>query len=77
MYSHMELDESELRLKGELIIGDVRVPSEAPDTSLLSGRISGAFPAKRRCSAGNHSSAASGGCLGDASLLWQKAYCHA
>ena len=39
VHSHMELDESELRLKGELIIGDVRVPSEAPDTSLLSGRI--------------------------------------
>ncbi len=37
--SYMVLDEKELRLNGELIIGDVSVPSEAPDTPLLSGRI--------------------------------------
>ncbi|KAE8438968.1 MULTISPECIES: DUF945 family protein [Halomonadaceae] len=39
LHSHMELDESELRLKGELVVGDVHVPSEAPDTPLLNGRI--------------------------------------
>ncbi|MEL7969102.1 DUF945 family protein [Vreelandella neptunia] len=37
--SHMVLDESELRIKGDLEIGDVMVPSEAPDMPLLSGRI--------------------------------------
>lgn len=37
--SHMELDERELRLTGELVVGEVKVPSEAPDTPLLSGRI--------------------------------------
>lgn len=39
IHSHIELDENELRLKGELIVGDVMVPSEEPDTPLLSGRI--------------------------------------
>ncbi|AIA76802.1 DUF945 family protein [Halomonas sp. XH26] len=39
VHSHMVLDEQELRLNGELIIGEVSVPSEAPDTPLLSGRI--------------------------------------
>ncbi|QNI02457.1 DUF945 family protein [Halomonas sp. SH5A2] len=33
--SRMMLDEQELRLKGELHIGEVRVPSEAPETPLL------------------------------------------
>ncbi|WP_386082950.1 DUF945 family protein [Vreelandella sp. F11] len=37
--SHMVLDESELRIKGDLAIGDVMVPSEAPDMPLLNGRI--------------------------------------
>lgn len=37
--SHMVLDESELRIKGDLEVGDVVVPSEAPDTPLLNGRI--------------------------------------
>lgn len=37
--SHMELDERELRITGELVVGEVKVPSEAPDTPLLSGRI--------------------------------------
>lgn len=35
----MVLDESELRIKGDLTIGDVMVPSEAPDMPLLNGRI--------------------------------------
>lgn len=39
LHSYMVLDESELRLKGELTVGDVMVPSEAPDTPLLNGRI--------------------------------------
>lgn len=39
LYSHMVLDETELRLKGELVMGDMVVPTEAPDTPLLSGRI--------------------------------------
>ncbi|WP_447553398.1 DUF945 family protein [Vreelandella sp. EE22] len=39
VHSHMVLDEGELRLKGRLAVGDVRVPSEAPETSLLSGEI--------------------------------------
>ncbi|AQU83016.1 MAG: DUF945 family protein [Halomonas sp.] len=39
IHSHMVLDESELRLKGKLVVGEVRVPSEAPETPLLSGRI--------------------------------------
>ncbi|HDZ47326.1 hypothetical protein LCGC14_0029420 [marine sediment metagenome] len=39
LHSYMVLDESELRLKGELMVGDVMVPSEAPDTPLLNGRI--------------------------------------
>ena len=37
--SHMVLDESELRIKGDLEVGDVMVPSEAPETPLLTGRI--------------------------------------
>ncbi len=37
--SHMVLDESELRIKGDVEIGDVMVPSEAPDMPLLNGRI--------------------------------------
>ena len=37
--SHMVLDEGELRIKGELEVGDVLVPSEAPDTPLMNGRI--------------------------------------
>ena len=37
--SHMVLDESELRIKGELEVGDVMVPSQAPDMPLLNGRI--------------------------------------
>ncbi|MGO2240964.1 MAG: DUF945 family protein [Halomonas sp.] len=37
--SHMILDEGELRIKGELEVGDVLVPSEAPDTPLMNGRI--------------------------------------
>jgi hypothetical protein len=37
--SHMVLDEVELRIKGDLEVGDVIVPSEAPDTPLLNGRI--------------------------------------
>ncbi|CEP36950.1 MULTISPECIES: DUF945 family protein [Halomonadaceae] len=37
--SHMVLDESELRIKGDLEVGDVMVPSEAPDMPLLNGRI--------------------------------------
>ncbi|MDQ7727206.1 DUF945 family protein [Halomonas sp. SpR8] len=37
--SHMVLDESELRIKGDLEVGDVLVPSEAPETPLLTGRI--------------------------------------
>lgn len=37
--SDMVLDESELRLKGRLALGDVRVPSEAPETALVSGVI--------------------------------------
>ncbi len=37
--SHMVLDEVELRIKGDLEVGDVMVPSEAPDTPLLNGRI--------------------------------------
>lgn len=37
--SHMVLDESELRIKGDVEIGDVLVPSEAPDMPLLNGRI--------------------------------------
>ncbi|MEA2120527.1 DUF945 family protein [Halovibrio sp. HP20-50] len=39
LYSHMELDESELRIKGELAVGDVMIPSEAPETPLLNGRV--------------------------------------
>lgn len=39
VHSYMVLDESELRLKGELIVGEVRVPSEAPETPLFSGRV--------------------------------------
>ncbi|WP_447529234.1 DUF945 family protein [Vreelandella sp. TE19] len=39
LQSYMVLDESELRLQGSLSVGDVRVPSEAPDTPLLSGEI--------------------------------------
>lgn len=39
LHSFMVLDENELRLKGELTVGDVMVPSEAPDTPLLNGRI--------------------------------------
>ncbi|TVP45008.1 MAG: DUF945 family protein [Halomonas sp.] len=39
LHSRMELDESELRIKGELELGDVMVPSEAPDTPLLNGRV--------------------------------------
>ncbi|MFI0471697.1 DUF945 family protein [Halomonas sp. HMF6819] len=37
--SQMVLDESELRLKGRLALGNVHVPSEAPDTPLVSGEI--------------------------------------
>ncbi|WGI26661.1 DUF945 family protein [Halomonas alkaliantarctica] len=37
--SHMVLDERELSIKGDLEVGDVMVPSEAPDMPLLSGRI--------------------------------------
>ena len=37
--SHMVLDESELRIKGDLEVGDVMVPTEAPETPLLTGRI--------------------------------------
>lgn len=37
--SHMVLDESELRIKGDVEIGDVMVPSKAPDMPLLNGRI--------------------------------------
>lgn len=37
--SHMVLDESELRIKSDLEVGDVMVPSEAPDTPLLNGRV--------------------------------------
>ncbi|BBI60661.1 hypothetical protein HSBAA_19670 [Vreelandella sulfidaeris] len=37
--SHMELDESELRINVALDVGDVMVPSEAPDTPLLNGQI--------------------------------------
>lgn len=37
--SYMVLDESELRFIAELVVGEVHVPSEAPDTPLLSGRI--------------------------------------
>ncbi|MGP9677026.1 DUF945 family protein [Halomonas sp. AOP27-A1-41] len=39
IHSYMVLDESELRLTGELIMGDVMVPTEAPDTALLNGHI--------------------------------------
>ena len=39
LQSYMVLDERELRLKGELKVGDVMVPSEAPETPLLNGRI--------------------------------------
>lgn len=39
VHSHMELDESELRIKGELVVGDVMIPSQAPETPLLNGRI--------------------------------------
>lgn len=39
LHSYMVLDESELRIKGELVVGDVMVPSEAPETALLNGRI--------------------------------------
>ncbi|MFG6668590.1 DUF945 family protein [Halomonas sp. HNIBRBA4712] len=39
LQSQMVLDESELRLKGRLELGEVHVPSEAPDTALLSGEI--------------------------------------
>lgn len=37
--SHMVLDERELSIKGDLEVGDVMVPSEAPEMPLLSGRI--------------------------------------
>lgn len=37
--SYMVLDESELRIKGDLEVGEVMVPSEAPDTPLLNGRV--------------------------------------
>lgn len=37
--SYMVLDEGELRIKGDVEVGDVMVPSEAPDTPLLNGRI--------------------------------------
>ena len=37
--SYMVLDESELRIKGDLEVGEVIVPSEAPETPLLSGRV--------------------------------------
>ncbi|MDN7131896.1 DUF945 family protein [Halomonas sp. MC140] len=39
LHSHMVLDEGELRIKGELEVGDVLVPSEAPDTPLMNGRV--------------------------------------
>ncbi|MGO3058063.1 MAG: DUF945 family protein [Halomonas sp.] len=39
LQSYMVLDESELRIKGELVMGDMMVPSEAPDTPLINGRI--------------------------------------
>lgn len=39
IHSYMVLDESELRVTGELVVGEIRVPSEAPDTPLLSGKI--------------------------------------
>lgn len=39
LHSHMVLDEVELRVKGVLELGDVLVPSEAPETPLLNGRV--------------------------------------
>ncbi|MWJ27668.1 DUF945 family protein [Halomonas sp. ZH2S] len=40
VYSHMHLDERELRLGGELELGDVILPDEAPNVPLLNGRVS-------------------------------------
>ncbi|NGO89395.1 hypothetical protein CWI66_12210 [Halomonas sp. 141] len=39
LYSQMTLDETELSIQGELVLGEVLVPSEAPETPLLSGRV--------------------------------------
>ncbi|WP_346799067.1 DUF945 family protein [Halomonas sp. Bachu 37] len=38
--SHMQLDERELRLRGELELGSVMLPREAPETPLLAGTVS-------------------------------------
>ena len=39
LHSEMHLDERELRVTGELVIGDTILTEEAPDTPILNGRV--------------------------------------